>query len=101
MHAIGRVEVGMNAAAHQRMQLDRLAFDQYRLKRLDSQAVQLEHDSASPDVPYHDPPEYPNSGNSCSTRRLAALIVVASPSTSVCGIYTAEKLQRHFLRQPH
>jgi len=34
------VEVGVEGRAHQRVQLDRLAFDQHRLERLDAQAVQ-------------------------------------------------------------
>ena len=34
------VEVGVEGGADQRMQLDRLAFDQHRLERLDAQAVQ-------------------------------------------------------------
>ena len=34
------VEVGVERGADQRMQLDRLAFDQHRLERLDAQAVQ-------------------------------------------------------------
>ena len=34
------VEVGVERRAHQRMQLDRLAFDQHRLERLDAQAMQ-------------------------------------------------------------
>src|SRR5690606_38398609 len=34
------VEVGVERRTHQRVQLDCLAFDQYRLKRLDTQAVQ-------------------------------------------------------------
>ena len=34
------VEVGVERRADQRMQLDRLAFDQHRLERLDAQAVQ-------------------------------------------------------------
>ena len=34
------VEVGVEGRADQRMQLDRLAFDQHRLERLDAEAVQ-------------------------------------------------------------
>jgi len=34
------VEIGIECRAHQRMQLDRLAFDQHRLERLDAQAMQ-------------------------------------------------------------
>ena len=34
------VEVGVEALAHQRMKLDRVAFDQHRLERLDAHAVQ-------------------------------------------------------------
>ena len=34
------VEVGVEALAHQRMQLDGVAFDQHRLERLDAHAVQ-------------------------------------------------------------
>ena len=34
------VEVGVERRADQRMQLDRLAFDQHRLERLDAEAVQ-------------------------------------------------------------
>ncbi len=34
------VEVGVERRAHQRMELDRLAFDQHRLESLDAQAVQ-------------------------------------------------------------
>ena len=34
------VEVGVEGGADQRMKLDRLAFDQHRLERLDAEAVQ-------------------------------------------------------------
>jgi hypothetical protein len=34
------VEVGVERGANQRVQLDRLAFDQHRLERLDAEAVQ-------------------------------------------------------------
>src|SRR5271166_3083029 len=34
------VEIGIECRAHQRMELDRLAFDQHRLERLDAEAVQ-------------------------------------------------------------
>ena len=34
------VEVGVEGGADQRMQLDRLAFDQHRLERLDAQTMQ-------------------------------------------------------------
>ncbi len=34
------VEVGVEGGADQRMKLDRLAFDQHRLERLDAEAVE-------------------------------------------------------------
>ncbi len=56
------VEVGVERRAHQRMQLDRLAFDQHRLEGLDAEAVQrrraVQHhrvlaDHVLEDVPDH------------------------------------------------
>src|SRR3546814_20287468 len=42
------IEVGVERGTHQRVQLDRLAFDQLRLERLDAEAMQgrgaVEHD---------------------------------------------------------
>jgi hypothetical protein len=56
------VEVGVERRADERMQLDRLAFDQHRLERLDAQAVQRRRavqqhrvllDDFLEDVPHH------------------------------------------------
>ncbi len=56
------VEVGVERGAHQRMQLDRLAFDQHRLERLNAEPMQrrrpVQHhrvlaDDLFQDVPHH------------------------------------------------
>ena len=56
------VEVGVERRANQRVQLDRLAFDQRRLKRLDPQAVQrrrtVEHDRMFADHLFEDVPHH-------------------------------------------
>ena len=56
------VEVGVERGAHQRMQLDRLAFDQYRLERLDAEAVQrgraVQHDRMLADHLLEDVPDF-------------------------------------------
>ena len=55
------VEVGVEGRAHQRMQLDRLAFDQHRLESLDAEAVQgrcpVEHDRMFADDFFQDVPD--------------------------------------------
>jgi hypothetical protein len=77
------VEVGVERRANQRVQLDRLAFDQDRLEGLDAQTVQrrrtVQHDRVFlddffQDVPHHGVPD--------STSFFAALMVVAMPMAS-------------------
>ena len=55
------VEVGIESGAHQRMQLDRLAFDQHRLESLDAETVQgrcpVEHDRMFADDFFQDVPD--------------------------------------------
>ena len=54
------VKVGVERGTYQRMQLDRLALDQHRLKRLDTQTVQgrrsVEHDRVFADYLFEDIP---------------------------------------------
>ena len=56
------VEVGVERGAHQRMQLDGLAFDQHRLESLDAQAVQgrgaVEHHRVFADDLFQDVPDF-------------------------------------------
>ena len=56
------VEVGVEGGADQRMQLDRLAFDQHRLERLDAQAMQrrgaVEQDGMLADDFFQDIPDF-------------------------------------------
>jgi len=78
----------LNARAHERVQLDRLALDQHRLERLDAEAVERgrpveQHRGARGSRPRGCPtPPAPG----LSTMRLAALMVVRrAPSLPACG----------------
>ena len=68
------VEVGVERGADQRMQLDRLAFDQHRLERLDAQAVQrrraVQHDRVFLDDFFKDVPHHRRAGFHFLLRRL-------------------------------
>jgi hypothetical protein len=74
------VEVGVEGRADQRMQLDRLAFDQDRLERLDAQAVQrrraVQQNRMLADDLVQDIPDF---RLSFSTSFLACLTVEDSP----------------------
>ena len=78
------VEVGVERRADQRVQLDRLAFDQDRLERLDAQAVQrrraVQHDRVLVDDFFEDVPHHRRAW--LSTSFFAALMVVAMPIAS-------------------
>ena len=68
------VEVGVEGRAHQRMQLDRLAFDQHRLEGLDAQAVQrrraVQQDRVLLDHLFEDVPDHRRAGFDFLLRRL-------------------------------
>ena len=68
------VEVGVEGGADQRVQLDGLAFDQHRLKRLDAQAVQrrrpVQHDRVFLDDLFQDVPDHRRAGFNFLLRRL-------------------------------
>ena len=80
------VEVGVERGTDQRMQLDRLAFDQHRLERLDTQAVQrrrtVQHDRVLADHFFEDIPDFrafalDQSLGGLDGRRLAAQLQLA------------------------
>ncbi len=96
------VEVGVERGADQRMQLDRLAFDQHRLERLDAQAVQgrraVEHDRMLADHLFEDVPHlgtlllhHPLGG--LDGRGVAILLELRVDER-------LEQFERHLLRQP-
>ena len=95
------VEVGVEGGADQRMQLDRLAFDQRRLERLDAEAMQrrraIEHDRMFADHLVEDVPDL-------RLFLLHQLLRLLDGGGEALGVETRideglEQLQRHLLRQ--
>ena len=95
------VEVGVERRAHQRMELDRLAFDQHRLERLDAEAVQrrrpVQHHRVLPDHLFQDVPHF---GHLLLHQALGGLDSGGEPEQlELVEDERLEQLEGHFLRQ--
>ena len=95
------VEVGVEGGADERMQLDRLAFDQHRLERLDAEPMQgrraVEHDRVLADHLVEDVPDF-------GLLLLDQLLGLLDGRRQALGVEARiderlEQFERHLLRQ--
>ncbi len=96
------VEVGVEGRAHQRMQLDRLAFDQHRLEGLNAEAVQsrraIEQHRMLADHLFEDVPDFRAFALDQALGGLDGRGVAAN--LQLVENEGLEQLERHLLRQP-